>query len=136
MALCNPSELDGFDAERALDAARSSVGDSLRVCIEYDAERFTTLYADGTLLELYGDEEMMLEQFAEVHSYVHVDFTERDLFEDLFYGAGDVRAFVTCMEHTTAVRCVTGEFGLFLGLDPDAAVTPVVEAVERVLADG
>lgn len=128
MSIRNASRVVTFDADAALDAALS-VTDGLRICVEYDVEEFNTLYADDVTISLYGGEDAMIEHFEDVHSYVNIDFTERDLFRDVLFAAGTVRAFVTYMDYTTAVRFLDDESGLFLALDPDAPVTETLEAV-------
>ncbi len=134
MVVSEDSALVEFDADAALAAARDEEDASVRLCVEYTSDEFHTLYADETTMALYaGSEGEMRDHFEEAHGYVHVDFTERDLFGDLFPGAGEVRSFVSYMNHVTLVRVLVDQQGLFLSLSPDSAVTPVVEAVEGVL---
>jgi len=133
MVVFEDSTLVDFDADAALASVRESFEDEIRLCVEYTAEEFHTLYADETTLTLYGDREQMVDHFEEVHSYVHVDFTERDLFRDIFVGAGGVRSFVAQMEHVTLIRVLDGEQGLFLSVVPETDVTGIVEAVEAEL---
>ncbi|UPW00590.1 hypothetical protein M0R88_00460 [Halorussus gelatinilyticus] len=134
MVVSEDSMLVGFDADAALAAARSVDGASVRLCVEYTPDEFHTLYADETTMALYaGDEDEMRDHFEEVHGYVHMDFTERDLFADLFRGAGEVRSFVTYMDHVTLVRVLVGQQGLLLTADPDTDVTELVGAVEAEL---
>jgi hypothetical protein len=130
MVVSEDSTLVDFDADAAVSAAREQFEGEIHLCVEYTTEGFHTLYADETTLSLYGDREPMTEHFEEVHSYVHVDFTERDMFEDVFVGAGEVRSFVTQMEYVTLIRVLDGEQGLFLTVDPGTDVTAIVEAVE------
>lgn len=134
MVVSEPSTLVDFDADAALSAAREVSDGAIHLCVEYTPEEFHTLYADEITMALYGgDREEMTDHFEEVHSYVHVDFTERDLFGDVFRGAGEVRSFVTYMENVTLVRVLVGQEGLFLTTDPDADVTRVVDAAETRL---
>ncbi|WP_276301787.1 hypothetical protein [Halorussus lipolyticus] len=133
MVVSEDSKLVDFDADAALASAREEFEGEIRLCVEYTADEFHTLYADETTLALYGDREQMADHFEEVHSYVHVDFTERDLFEDVFVGAGGVRSFVAQMDHVTLVRVLSGQQGLFFSTDPGAEVTALVEAVEDEL---
>lgn len=133
MTIRNPSSLVAFDADAGLEAARETAGDAVHLCVEYDMETFNTLYADELTLSLYDDERAMLDHFEEVVSYVHVDFMEKDLFEDVFRGGGDVRAFVTCMENVSLVRIIVGQNGLFLTVDPGADLTALVGAVENAI---
>jgi hypothetical protein len=134
MVVSEDSTLVDFEATAALAAAEEASGGSVRLCVEYTPEEFNTLYADETTMGLYaGDEDEMRDHFEEVHGYVHVDFTERDLFADIFRGAGEVRSFVTYMDYVVLIRILVGQQGLFLTLDPDNDVTAVVEAIEAQL---
>ena len=133
MVVSEDSTLVDFDADAAVSAAREQFEGEVHLCVEYTTEGFHMLYADETTLSLYGDREQMTDHFEEVHSYVHVDFTERNMFEDVFVGAGEVRSFVTQMEYVTLIRVLDGEQGLFLTVDPGTDVTAIVEAVEAGL---
>lgn len=133
MAVSNASTVVEFDADAALAAAREVAGDALHMGVEYDTVDFNPLYVDERTVTLYGDVEQMLEHFGKVHSYVHIDFTEQQMFEDVMFAAGGVRAFTTQMDHATLIRVLAGQEGLFLALDSDAPVTPVVEAVEDTI---
>jgi len=132
MALTQASTLVSFDADAALAAVRDQVGEGLLAGVEFTTDDHRTLYAADVVVELYGDEAAMLDHFEEIHRYVHVDFTERELFEDVV-GGGDVRAMVTYMDHATLVRVIDEREGLFVTVAPDAEVTAVVEAVEAEL---
>ncbi|MFC4448048.1 hypothetical protein [Halorussus aquaticus] len=134
MVVLEQSTLVDFDAEAALSAAREVSDDAVHLCVEYTPEEFHTLYADELTMSLYGgDRDEMDDHFEQVHSYVHVDFTERDLFGDVFRSAGEVRSFVTYMDYVTLVRVLVGQQGLLFTTDPDADVTAVVDAVEDQL---
>ncbi|PSP55554.1 hypothetical protein BRC82_05085 [Halobacteriales archaeon QS_1_67_19] len=133
MAVSDGSTLVEFDADAAVSAARECDGGPVHLCVEYTPEEFHTLYADEVTTALYGDREAMADHFGEVHSYVHVDFTEKDLFSEIFRAAGEVRSFVTYMDHVVLVRFLVDQEGLFLTTDPGADVTALVEAVEAHL---
>ena len=133
MVVSTESSLVDFDADAALTAVREVDEDAVHLCVEYTPEEFRTMYADEVTLALYGDGEEMESHFEEVHSFVHIDFSEKDMFGELFRGAGEVRSFVTFMDHVALVRVLVDHQGLFLTVDPDADVTPLVEAVEAEL---
>jgi len=133
MVVSEESTIVDFDAEAALAAARDADGDAVHLCVEYTAEEFHTLYADDVTMTLYGDREEMRSHFEEVHSYVHIDFTEKDLFGEIFRAAGEVRSFVTMMDHAALIRVIVGQQGLFLSVHPDADVTALVAAVEDAI---
>ncbi|WP_132059520.1 hypothetical protein [Halorussus amylolyticus] len=134
MAVFEDSTLVDFDADTALASAREAGGDTIHLCVEYTAEEFHTLYADETTMALYADDRGEMEShFEEVHSYVHIDFTEKDLFSEIFRAAGEVRSFVTFMDNAAFVRILVGTEGLFVSADPDADVTAIIEAAESAL---
>jgi hypothetical protein len=134
MAIDSESTLVDFDADAAVDAAGDVAGDDLLVAVEFTDDDHETLHVADAVVEMYGGEASMREHFEEIQSYVHVDFTERQLFEDVV-GGGDVRAVVTYMDHATLARVLNEREGLFVTLSPSAPVTPVVETVEDVLAE-
>ncbi|MFB9806234.1 hypothetical protein ACFFQF_13470 [Haladaptatus pallidirubidus] len=133
MTISNRSSLVSFDVDSAVTVLRDVAGDSVHLCVEYDTEDFNILRADQLTLDLYDSEREMVDHFEEVLSYVHVDFMEKDLFEDVFRDAGEVRSFVTFMDHIILVRILVGEEGLFFTVDPDSDVTTLVEMVEEAI---
>ena len=133
-AVRNRSEVVSFDADAVLDAARMAIEGPIYAFVEYNPEEFNMLYVDEFTVSLYRDRKQMRDHFETIHSYVHVDFTERDLFQDdLFSGLGRVRTFVTQMEQMTLVRYMRGDEGLFFSLPPEASVMDVVDAIDEAL---
>ncbi|MFC5367654.1 hypothetical protein [Salinirubrum litoreum] len=130
----NTSQLVDFDADAGLTAAREVAGDAVHAVIEYTPDAFSILYASPETLDTYGGREAMLDHFDEVHSYVHIDFTERDLFsEELLPHAGEVRSIVTRQDRLTLVRLFHADAGLVISLDPDEPIVPVLDAVESAI---
>jgi len=128
-------EVVGFDAEAVLSAAREAVGeDAVLICVVYDAEAFRTVYVDDRVDGMYEDETARTEHFGQIHAYVHLDFTEQELFRELFIDPDGIRAFVTYMGSLVAVRVVAEKRGVFLGVAPEAPVTPLVDAVEDLMS--
>lgn len=128
------SETPSFDAEAVLDAVRDAVEDDLLTAVAYDADDFETLYVADAVYDMYPSEDRMYEHFDHLHSYVHLDFTEVELFQgDLLPYAGDVRFLVTGFEALTVVRVLYDRDGLFLGLTPDASMDAVMDAVRSEL---
>lgn len=127
-------DIVGFDADASLAAARGAVGEGrVLICVAYDDTDFRTVYVDERIDAMYPDEGERRTHFGQIHSYVHLDFTEQDLFEDLFLEPDGTRAFVTYMGNLIAVRVVTETEGLFLALAPGSPVTELVDAVEDAL---
>lgn len=128
------SELVEFDAEAALTAARETAGDAVYSFIEYTSEEYNVLYASPETLEMYGGRDAMIDHFDEIHSYVHIDFTERDLFsEELLPHAGEVRTIVTRQDQLTLIRLFHGDGGVVVSLAPDEPIVPLLNAVESAL---
>jgi hypothetical protein len=126
--------LVGFDADAGLTAAREVAGDAVRSFIEYTPEEYHILYASRETLDIYGGRDAMVDHFDEIHSYVHIDFTERDLFsEELLPHAGEVKTIVTRQEQLTLVRLFHGDGGLVISLAPDEPIVPVLDAVESAI---
>lgn len=130
----DPTDPVGFDVDAVLAAAKEAVGDDrVLLCVAFDDADFRTVYVDERVDALYADDEQRREHFGQIHSYVHLDFTERDLFEDLFLQPDGIRAFVTYMGTLIAVRVVTETEGIFISLAPGTPVTELVDAVEAVI---
>lgn len=134
MGISRSSSVVSFDADAARDAIEDTVDGTLRSLVEYDEDEFNTLYVDDSTLSFYADVTHMREHFEQIHSYIHLDFTEMALFtEDLFPVTDRVRYLATGFDLLTLVRVYVGREGLFLALDPDEVVEPVVEAIEGVV---
>ncbi|MGB9964219.1 hypothetical protein [Halobacterium sp. CBA1126] len=131
----NDSGLTSLDVGAMRDAVEATVDGTLRSLVEFTADDFALVYADDVTRSFYDDEAHMLDHFEEIHSYVHIDFTETDFFTDrLFPVADDVRYHATSLDAFTLVRVYFDDEGLFVALDNDEPVEPVVAAVEDVHA--
>lgn len=134
MPLTRSGNVVDFDAEAAGDAALEVAGGALHTFVEFDAERFNPIYVDDETVDLYDDEAHLEEHFSRIHSYVHLDHAEIDLLVgELFTVADRVEYLVTAMDAFTLVRYYVGEQGVFLALDPDEPVQPVVAAVREAI---
>lgn len=136
MAISRESEVVSFDAEAACEAARETVSGTLRAFVEFDADAFNPMHVDGETADLYDDAEHMLTHFEELHAYVHLDTLEIELFTRLFADAERVEYVTTAFDYFQMVRVYWGEEGLFLALDPDEPVGPIVAAVRGALGGG
>lgn len=136
MPTSNPGEVVDFDAEAACKAVLAAVEGELRTFVEFDAGQFNPIYVDDVTLAFYEDEEHMYEHFARIHDYVNVDLAEIDLFVgELLPVADRVKYLVTAMDAFKLVRYYVGDQGLFLAVDPDEPVEPVVAAIRGTLED-
>lgn len=135
MPVSNSPGLTSLDVEAMQRAVEDTVDGTLRSFVEFTADDFALLYADDVTRSFYDDDAHMLDHFEEIHSYVHIDFTETHFFTDrLFPVASDVRYHATSLDAFTLVRIYFGDEGLFVALDRDEPVEPVVGAVEDVYA--
>jgi len=116
----------------AIAAARENLGDDLRAVAEYDAEDCNVLYISEWLRDRLG-EAGVEETTRQLHGYAHLDFVERDLFDELTPDAGDVRTNITRLERVTFVRYLVGDAGIFLSVDPDADLTALCEAMDEAV---
>lgn len=125
--------LVAFEAGEALERARGVGGDDILTFIEFTADEFNVVYVADEVLELYRDEAHMREHFQEVLNHLHLDFMERDAYEDMLLpNAGSVTSLTTRMEEMTLLRLLSGDDGLYVALSPDADVGDIVDAVEPI----
>lgn len=126
---------DGSDAagnpHRALQDRMSG---RLYTLVRFDADDYEVLFVAEETYRLYDDEDDMSEHFDQVFDYVGIDFAEKALFTDvLLSGAGTVRYMTTCLDSVKAVRVYDGARGVFMAVDPDEPVPPLVEVVQSTL---
>jgi hypothetical protein len=122
-----------FDAAAMQEAVEDTVDGTLRSLVTFDKNNFEVLYVDDLTRQFYDDEDQMYGHFEEIHSYVHVDFTEKSFYtEDLFPVSERVRYIATGFDVFTVVRIYFDEEGLFLTLDRDEPVKPIVAVVEEI----
>lgn len=134
MAVSNPPSVVSFDVESLRSIIEETVEGTLRSLVEYKAEEFNPLYVDDVTLGFYDDEAQMLAHFERIHSYVHLDFTEINLFtESLFPPTDRVRFLASGFDLFTLLRVYVDNEGVFLALDPDEPIEPLVAAIEAAL---
>jgi hypothetical protein len=125
------SEIVDFDAEAALAAVRAVAGTDLYTFVEFDADCFNTLFVSDAAEVFYEDAEEMQAHFAEIHSYVHLDLVEQDLFtNELFPIANRVRYVSTTMDYLSVVRVYVDGEGIFFAVEDDDLVPELVETIE------
>lgn len=129
------SILVDFDADAAVDAVKDVAGDSCGLCAEYNVRTYNVLFVNPVLEQQFESLDELYEVGDDLHTTLYVDFTQQELLDDYHPAFGDVRALVTYLEGFVFVRVIVGTEGLFVALEPDSPVTPVVEAIETTLAD-
>lgn len=133
MPVSNDPTVVSVDAAAMREAIEETVDGPLRSLVEFDAEEFGVLYVDGLTLQFYEDEAEMRAHFEEIHSYVHADFTEKAFYtEDLFPVSDRVRYIATGFDVFTVVRVYFEDERLFVTVDRDEPVEPIVEAIEDI----
>lgn len=133
MPIRNETEIIDVDAGTLVDRVQGTVAGTLYSLVEYDQHSLNVVYADEATLEYYRSREHLLEHFERVHSHVHVDFEQMDLFvDDLFPVADQVEYMTTAMDFMTLIRVYNDRNGLFVAVEPDESVRPVVDAIEAL----
>ncbi|MGM0591478.1 MAG: hypothetical protein ACQETI_07595 [Halobacteriota archaeon] len=134
MALRNPSEIVGFDADGAREAVEDVLVGPLHSLIEYDRRQFNPLYVDDETLDRYPTEVAMRNHFEMIHTYVHIDFTEMNLVTNqLFPVANRVKYIVTGLDEFTLLRVYVEDEGLVISVGKDEAVDPILDALDPFL---
>ena len=126
------STIVGPEGDAVVEAAREALGDRLRTVVEYDEDDYRILYLSAWLREHLG-EDGVEDTSERLHSYVHLDFVERDLYTELTPGAGAVQCHVTRLESAVFVRYLVGDAGLFLSVDTDTDLSVLCDAVDDAL---
>lgn len=135
MSLSDESKLVAFDAEAAVESARDVAGDSLLTAVEYTDDEWNALYVAESVRAMYDDAEHMAAHFDRIQDHKHVDSQERSLFESRL-NAGDVRYFVTQMEHAAMIRLAGDDgTGLWVTVESDASAVEVAERMSAVATE-
>ncbi|PSP48725.1 hypothetical protein BRC75_05905 [Halobacteriales archaeon QH_7_69_31] len=123
------------EVDAALEALRAGTDGPVYTLVRFYPYDFEVLYVDDAMNDLYPGGSAMDDHFERIFDYVGIDFAERALFTDvLLSGAGDVRYMTTSLDSIKVVRAYGGEdVGVFVALDPEEAVPPVVEVVTEHL---
>lgn len=136
-ALERAREVDGGERTEgprgSSDERNESDGDDVLTFVEFTADEYNVVYVADEVLELYRDEAHMHDHFERVLNHLHLDFMERDAYEDMLLpNAGSVTALTTEMEEMTLLRLLSGDDGLYVALAPSADVRAIIDAVEPV----
>lgn len=134
MALTGDPELVEFDVEAALERASGVCGDGLQSLMEFTQDEYNIVYVDEDVVSMYRDEEHLREHYRRVLDHLHMDFMERDTYENtLLPNAGSVTSLVTHMEELTLLRVFEDRGGLYIALDPGCSAEAVIEELEPLL---
>ena len=123
-------ELASFDAKAVGRAVEAAVGDGLRVVVEYDESEYNPLYLNDGVVDQLGGPEAFGELADDLHSDFRLDFTQQELYEEVYGEFGSVRAFVVVLDGARVVRFVAEDSGLYVSVDPEASLDGVLDAVD------
>ncbi|WP_232688549.1 DUF7522 family protein [Halobacterium zhouii] len=126
-------KLSRFDCEAIDEAIVDVVGDDLRTIVEYDEHDFNVLRIRDDVVEQLGGEEAFSDLADLLHSDYRLDFTQQELYEEMYGNLGVVRAFVVLMDHATIVRFVGEETGVYVSLEAGTPIQPVMDAMKGVV---
>lgn len=134
MSVTNETRIVQTDAATIVDAVQDACEGTAYTLVEYDAEVYTPLYIDDAMRAFYENDDQMYDHFDEIHSYIHVDFTEIDLFTDTLFPIADrVEYIVTSLDFLKLVRVYHGRAGFFVSVEPDEPIVDLVEAIDDVV---
>ena len=123
-------ESGGDNPAPVVEALRRRTSGPLYSVVRFDPDNFRILHVAGEAASRYPTERAMVEHFERIFAYVGIDFAEKTLFSDvLLPDAGTVRYMTTSLDSVKVVRVYEGSEGVFVGVDPEEAVPPLVDAV-------
>ncbi|MDS0476770.1 hypothetical protein [Natrinema sp. 1APR25-10V2] len=135
-AIENASSFDEFDADAILEKILEICGDQVHSFAEYDAETYNIIYMSEQMADQFDGEDDIAELSDRIHSDYRLDFTEKEMYEDVYGELGEVRAFSVFFDQNAIFRFVGERTGLYVSLAPDAPFNQVIEAVYDLIGEG
>jgi hypothetical protein len=129
-----PEMVDG-DVAAMFAAVERIAGDDLRAFVEYDAETYNPVYIAPMVVEEYGEDGDVTAFADTIHSYVKLDFSEREMYRELYDRGTDGMGFATFLEGSIVVRYVFDETALYVSLTAAESPKEVIRAIESVVGD-
>lgn len=126
-------ELTALDDAEIANAVDDVAGDDLRTLVEYDEQAYNLLYIRDDVVGELGGAEAFTDLADELHADYRLDFTQQELYEEIYGELGNVRAFVAVMDHATILRVIGSDAGLYVSLEPAASIQAVLDAVHGVV---
>jgi hypothetical protein len=118
------------DVDAAIAGPRERSDGPLYTLVMFDPDDVEVPYVADRTYDRYPDEGAMLDHFERIFDYLRIDFAERARYTDvLLAGAADVMDMTTCLESVEAVRAYDDVTGVFMSVDPDEHVPPLVDVV-------
>lgn len=134
MSAENGESIVGFDAERALEAARRETDDAVQVCAEYTPAEYRLLHVADAVRDQYDDDAEIVDLSDLLHKSATIDFTERDTLPTFYPMVDETLAFVTYTDLNIVIRVIAEtEEALYLSVDRGTEITPAVEAVSAIV---
>jgi hypothetical protein len=127
------STISEYDAEAVLSAVDETAGEQLRVFAEYDDESYNVLYLADAVHEVYEDAAKFEKTADALHADYRLDFTEKQMHEEVYSDMGEVRAFAVFLTDQVIFRFVGRESGLYVSLALDAPFNRVISTVYSVI---
>jgi hypothetical protein len=129
LSLQSEPTLANFDAAAVARAVNAAAGDHLRVVVEYDETGYNVLYTADEVVEQLGGPDALGSLADELHSDFRLDFTQQELYDEVYGDIGTVQAFVVVLDRATVVRFVHEDSALYVSVDPEASLDAVLDAV-------
>ena len=127
------STISEYDAEAVLSAIDETAGEQLRVFAEYDDGSYSVLYLADAVHQEYEDTAKFEETADALHADYRLDFTEKQMHEEVYSDMGEVRAFAVFLSDQAIFRFVGRESGLYVSLTLDAPFNRVISAVYSII---
>jgi hypothetical protein len=129
-----PEMVDG-DVRAMFEAVAEVAGADLRAFVEYDQEAYNPVYIAPMVVEEYGDDGDITDFAEAIHSYVKLDFSEREMYRELYDRGTDGMGFATFLDGSIVVRYVLAETALYVSLRSAASPKAVIGAIEAVIGN-
>ena len=134
MSFKRPSTVIGPSADFLAEALESIAADDLQVIAEYSGQTYELLYASDRVAEKHGGINSLEEEADSLFDYYHIDFLERDLLEDMLW-LGEVRTFVTFLDHGITIRAHTESAAVFIAVDITASIDDIQITIQNTLQE-
>jgi len=135
-AITGDPGLTELDVGAGYEAVRAIASDDLRAFVEYDDETYNPVFIAERVVEKHGDPEEVGKFAEQLHFNYKLDFTEREMYEDLYEPLGSIEAFTVHLSDQTIVRYVGEREGIYVSVDGETHGDDVVDSLNDVLGSG
>ncbi|UPV74448.1 hypothetical protein M0R89_18195 [Halorussus limi] len=112
-----------------------TAGDDLRAFVEYDDETYNPLFIDERTVEEFGGAEAVEEFADQLHYNYKLDFTEQEMYADLYEPLSSLDAFAVYLEDETIVRYVDDGRGIYVSIQGETYAGEVIDVLTDVLEE-